>query len=595
MRMKNFLGIINLTILVVILLTGGCRSVSKTSSFENRLYPEGRKFTVKTVDESTKKRFEYFLMEAVRHKMIGDHNKSVLYYKEALSVDSTCATCYFELAQLIYQSGDVKNAEGFGFKAVQLDPNNEWFLSFLSKIYHQNNKPELALEAAKFLVKQHPNNIEHLYSLAQFEYSLGNFDKGIDALNKVEKLLGKNEILSLEKHNIFVQKKDFKRAEKELLDLLSAFPGNLNYRVYLGDYYTQRNQLKHAFLQYNKVISGDPGNGNVYFSLANYYLIINDTLKFKESLFKAFGSSGPEFENKFQKLVPFLVNIDEKSNPLNQSDFDKIFNLFLVTHPHESKVFVLYANYLNHKGKVNEALNAYENALLMDEKQEEIWQEFLFLSLNGHSNADFLKHCKYGIKIFPENAILQYLTGVAYSFTGNRNEAIEHLNLVIKFSKGNSKLESQTYGFLGDLYYQEGNSAKSFESYQKALDIDENLLNVLNNFSYYLSVEEVNLEKAEKMISKVIELEPKNATYLDTYAWVLFKRERFFEALFIIEQALNYGGNENGVILEHYGDILYKNGNVEKAVEFWIKAKETNDDDISKNIEKKINEKRYIK
>lgn len=592
--MNNLKSIIFVVFGIMILLMG-CKSTQKVSSFENTLYPEGRFFVVKSMDEATRKRFEYFLLEASRYKMLGDYNKAVLYYKEAIGVDSTCATCYFEMAQLLYQSGDFINAENYVFKAVQFDPTNEWFLSFLTKVYHQNKKPEKALEAAKFLVKQYPNNVEHLYNLAQFQYSLSLYNDAIESLNQIEELLGINEFLSLEKQSIFIQQKNYKSAENEIKKLIQVYPGNMDYCVYLGDFYTQRQKLEEAYSEYQKVITKDSNNGMAYFSLANYYLLVNDSLNFKESLIKAFSSSSLEFDSKFQRLLPFLTNIDDKDNPLNKNDFERIFITVIESHPHESKVYLLYANYLNHTNRADEALKAYENALLMDEKQEDVWQEYLFLSLNNSTKEDFLKQAQNGVTVFPENSIIQYLTGVAYSLNGSRKEAINHLNETIKFSKDNPQLVSQTYGFLGDLYYQEGDSEKSFDSYQKSIDIDDKQVGVLNNFAFYLSEKEVQLDKAERLISKVIELEPNNATYLDTYAWVLFKRERYFEALFIIEQAITNGGDSNAVILEHYGDILYKNGNVEKAVEFWVKAFELGDVDLSKSIQKKISERKYIK
>ena len=123
-----------------------------------------------------------------------------------------------------------------------------------------------------------------------------------------------------------------------------------------------------------------------------------------------------------------------------------------------------------------------------------------------------------------------------------------------------------------------------------ALQIDENNVVVLNNFSYYLSLDNSDLERAEKMISKCIELEPGNATYLDTYAWVLFKRGRYFEAKYIIERAIDNGGTESNVIVEHYGDILYKNGNVSEALIQWKKSLDMGNQSevLLKKIEKNI-------
>jgi tetratricopeptide (TPR) repeat protein len=469
-----------------------------------------------------------------------------------------------------------------------LDPSNEWYLSFLAKVYHQNGKTDLALEASKYLCNQYPDNVEHIYNLAQFQYSQARYDEAISSLNRIEKLLGKSEVLSLEKHSIYIQKKDFKAAEKELRALIDTNPVNMDYLVYLGDFYTQRGRLVEAFAQYQKVIAVDSINGMALFGLANYYNLQGDSTSFKSTIIKGFSSTRLDFDSKLQRLLPFLMNIEDEKNPLKKPDFQAIFDVLIATHPHETKVYLLYANYLNHIGNIPEALVAYENALAIEQNQEEIWQEFLFLSLNGHPKEIFLKSCKTAISIYPENPIINYLTGVSYSLNEDRKSAILYLNQVIKFSKDNERLVSQAYGFLGDLYYQEGDSARSFESYQSSLAIDENQVNVLNNYAYYLSLEETNLDKAEKMISKVIEMEPQNPTYLDTYAWVLFKRERYFEALFIIEQAISFDKEQGGVLFEHYGDILFKNGNVEKAVEFWIKASETNAEGLSDNLLLKI-------
>jgi tetratricopeptide (TPR) repeat protein len=289
------------------------------------------------------------------------------------------------------------------------------------------------------------------------------------------------------------------------------------------------------------------------------------------------------------------MSINDAGNPLGPDDYTNVFKIFTELHPHESKVHLLHANYLKHIGNADGALVSYENALLIDQYQEEVWQEFLFLSLNAQSKDVFLKNCLNAVSVYPESPIIQYLAGVGYSLNDDRPKSISHLNEALKFIKENPRLESQTHGFLGDIYYQEGRLEESFESYNKSLAIDENQVTVLNNYAYYLSLAEINLDKAERMISKVIEMEPQNPTYLDTYAWVLFKRERYFEALFIIEQAITFNKENNAVLMEHYGDILFKNGNIEKALEYWIKASETNDEALSDQLLNKIKERNYIK
>ena len=109
---------------------------------------------------------------------------------------------------------------------------------------------------------------------------------------------------------------------------------------------------------------------------------------------------------------------------------------------------------------------------------------------------------------------------------------------------------------------------------------------VLNNYSYYLSLRKFNLEKAQKMSYKCNELEPNNGTYQDTYAWILYCLEDYDNARLWIEKALKNGGDKSAVIIEHYGDILFKLGEKKEAIDQWKKAKLI--DSGSELLDKKI-------
>jgi tetratricopeptide (TPR) repeat protein len=591
--MKQFKYFVYPILIVVLFGLKGCGSSQKTSSFEQILYPEGKGFTIRQVDEFTTRRFDFYFLEALRLKMLGDQGNAAVYFTEALKLDSTCATCFFEIGNLLIQSREFIQAEEYIFKAVQIDPLNQHFLFLLSKLYLHNGKGEYALKSIKYLINQHPDNIEYLYHAAQTSFGLERYQDAIFFLNKIEGLLGTNDNLSLEKHNVYVAAGESKNAERELVRLIDHFPGNSLYKIYLGDYYIQRRQLKKAIDIYRTVLEDDSSNGHVFFSLANYYLTIGDTSNFKSSLLKGFSSTSVDLEAKAQRLLPFLMGIDDDINPLKYDDFNLYFDVLTRLHPHEYEIFLLHGNYLQHIKQDSLAAKAFETALLIDEKQEVLWHDYLLLVFAHHGNDAALQNALRAVNVYPENGFFQYLAGFAYLLNQNNEDALTHMSRVPNLAGSNVQLKAQALGLLGDMYYQTGDPEKSFESYQLSLDINENNVVVLNNYAYYLSLERKNLSKAEQMISRVIELEPLNYTYLDTYAWVLFKMEKYFDALFIIEQAINAGGDSNGVILEHYGDILYKNGDSDKALLYWIKASET-DDDVTELLPKKISEKRYI-
>ena len=148
-------------------------------------------------------------------------------------------------------------------------------------------------------------------------------------------------------------------------------------------------------------------------------------------------------------------------------------------------------------------------------------------------------------------------------------------------------MTEQYYATLGDAYYKTNDFKKSFETYDKALILNPKNAYVLNNYSYYLSIRDSKLEFAEKLSKITINAEPDNSTYLDTYAWILYKLERYQDALFYIKKAYEYGGYQNAVIVDHYGDILLKTKNIKEAIKMWELSKKmgNTDSELTNKIE----------
>ena len=154
------------------------------------------------------------------------------------------------------------------------------------------------------------------------------------------------------------------------------------------------------------------------------------------------------------------------------------------------------------------------------------------------------------------------------------------------------KLVSDFYTFIGDLHHSMEEQEACYEAYDSALVYNPDNIGVLNNYAYFLSLEGTNLDKAEEMSYRSVKAEPKNDTYLDTYAWILFKKGRYAEARIYIDEAMKNGGNMSATIVEHCGDIYYMQGEEEKGIDFWIQAFGMEHD--SKTLEKKIKMKKYI-
>jgi tetratricopeptide (TPR) repeat protein len=200
-------------------------------------------------------------------------------------------------------------------------------------------------------------------------------------------------------------------------------------------------------------------------------------------------------------------------------------------------------------------------------------------------------HASEAVKLFPNQSFIYFFKGFGAFQLKKYNEAVDALSFGVKLITEKDDTYRDFLTFLGEAYYQTGEKEKAYKTFDKLLKIDSENIMVLNNYAYYLSLDNKNLEKAAQMSKKTIEKEPENSKYLDTYAWIVYKQKKYSEALIYIEKAIVTGENISDVVLEHYGDILYKNKDVNKALIQWKKAKVKGEG--SGNLDKKINDKGF--
>ena len=99
------------------------------------------------------------------------------------------------------------------------------------------------------------------------------------------------------------------------------------------------------------------------------------------------------------------------------------------------------------------------------------------------------------------------------------------------------------------------------------------------------------MKKAYAMSRKTIEAEPDNATYLDTFGWILYLMGRPEEAKPHFKHAMLYGGKESVVILDHYAEVLFALGEYDRAIVYWNLALHSNKGEIA-DLEEKVNQRR---
>ena len=88
------------------------------------------------------------------------------------------------------------------------------------------------------------------------------------------------------------------------------------------------------------------------------------------------------------------------------------------------------------------------------------------------------------------------------------------------------------------------------------------------------------------------ELNPRNASFLDTYAWILFKQKKYKEAKLWMDKAIEASETKSATLYEHYGDIIFHLGDKDLAVTNWKEALKLDENNLI--LQRKINEKKYF-
>ncbi|WP_421921063.1 tetratricopeptide repeat protein [Marinifilum sp.] len=522
--------------------------------------------------EQQRLEFDYAFAEATKAILLGEIEKGISMYVSCLKIDPSSAVVRYELANVYLSKENYNSALELSRGAVAQQPRNLWYQIQLANIYQQKGMIDHACKVYGELIEMYPDRLDFFYLQAALFASVEKFEEAVEVYNRLEKKVGIQESVSLEKERLYLKMGDKKSAYSEVQMLIKKYPYRADFYGVLADLYLADNEEEKAFKQYQEILKIDPDNGLVHFYLADFYRKKGEIDKAKESLLIAFGQEEVQADQKIQYLIAMLMAPDQPE--LSDDYLRSLLDILVKIHPGHVRVHALYADFLR-KRKDNEGAKHHLQKVLEDDKSNYVvWEELLLIHNELLDFDSMLKLSSEALAYFPSQPLLYIFKGVAEAQKNDFNTAISTFEKGIIYVGDNVRLRIQFKSYMGDAYYQTGEFQKAFKSYDEVLLYDPENVIILNNYSYYLSVRGEHLEKAKEMSLKCIELEPENPTYLDTHAWVLYRLGEYNEAKKIMEKALKFGGDDSAVQVEHYGDILYRLGEDDKALEEWKKALE---------------------
>ncbi len=530
-------------------------------------------------------------VEATSAKLQGEPGKAVQLYQAALKLDPDNAASMFELAKLYHQAQHAEEALAMAKKAVATENDNIWYRFLLAELNTQFGDLAGATKVYQDILDRWPERYEVRFSLAELLAMQGKVAEARSVYRELEKQLGTNEEFVLREYELLVGSGQLEDARDLLQDAIAKSPDDIRYLGMLAEVYMDLGQQEKALDLYKQALAADPDDSMTRISLAQFHYDVGDLDQGFDQLKIAFADPDLDIDPKMQLLLGFYqVTEGGQADSVQQKLLKQSHDLIQVmkkAHPQSGKPSSLEGDFLLREDKLREAQSAFREALVHERSRFPIWAALLQLDLQLQEWPALHEDAVKTQDLFPSQPEPFLYDGMALYQLKRFDEAIEALLVGRDLVVDNEVLEGQFLGLLGDAYNEVGQYAQSDGSYERALAINKDDAGVLNNWAYYLSERGEQLDKAEAMSRRSNELQPGTGTYLDTYAWILYKQGKYAEAREWQERALAASGQE-GVLLEHYGDILYKLNDRAGALEHWKKAQAAGG--ASEQIDRKVSE-----
>lgn len=538
--------------------------------------------------EEQRIKFDQHFINANKFLMVKQPDEALKEIKQAEAIDAENGALNYLSAQIYLQKSLLVDAERYALKASKLEPENPWYNKLLGEVYKSQKQYKKAGDLYSVIYRKEPKSLTALYDATYMYVMARELDKALKLLTEAEKVIGLNEDIIKQKQSIFLAQNKVDKAIKEAEKLTTAYPQNTRYIGQLADIYLSNGKEEKANELYRKILSIEPDNGYALLALADDYRNKKNYSEWFNYTLAAAKSPTLDVKSKLRTCIE-VISSNQFGDEQKSKNY-QLANALTQTNADEAAAWMLLGDLYAQDTKYKEAHEQYEKAAVIEPGNYSIWRQMAMCSSELRDNQQIMKDCERAIELFPNEALFY----AYYTFAAQQlklyQSAIDMARRGLELSDGQSAIQIQLYVSIGDAANFLKQYSTSDSAFEAALKIDRDNTYALNNYAYFLSLRKTNLERAAEMSFRTIELDAQNASYYDTYGWILFVQKKYSEAKTQIEKSIELAP-KNAEVLDHYGDVLYHLGDISKAIEQWIKARDFGVENSL--INKKIKDKKW--
>lgn len=538
-------------------------------------------------------------MSKIQNNVTAVYVDAVQYYEDAkyreakallssiVDIDPSNDGAYYYLGLSDYYLGNVKDAEAELREAVRLDPENYWYRDRLAVLYSLTGQEELTIEMYEGLLKDYPKKTDIYYNLVNLYARQNRMDKVMETLDHIETIVGKDESTTVARYDVLMHQNKPEEAFKVLEEFNEDY-SSPQILCMMGDAKLSDYQDTLAMKYYDEALALDSESAPAIIGKSEVYRMRRSYDEYFGMLDKFVSSSSAPAQMKSQYLSNLSDRMDGRFAQNYQTQLDNVFETGVKMHPSDSTMLLTAGTYYFRSGRKDRAKELFKtNSLLYPDNFNAVAMFIQALSFSEDWETLAEESAK-AYEAFPSEPAFLNMGILAYFNLKDYPAVIaESEKMAAAFPKDTAAV-LQSYSSIGDCYHLMGEEKLAFKAYEKALKLDPSYVPVLNNYAYYLSLGKKKLKKAYNMSKITVELEPDNATYLDTFAWILHLQGKTLEAKSLFKHAMLYGGKESVAILDHYAEVLYALGEYDLAGVYWNMAKQKNTENEIPDLEERI-------
>jgi len=538
--------------------------------------------------------YDLLFHEAMLQRQKSNHDATFDLLCRCIELRPDAAEAYFFRAQYYAEMKQADRAMADYQRADSLQPGNMTYMSTLAQSYIQNGQYREAVDVVERMYDNDKSRQELLEMIYQLYVQLKDYERAVGVLDRMELIDGKSERTSIAKSGLYIQMEQQQKAVDEVRQLAEHYPNDLNYRTLYANTLMLNDNRDEARRLLLDILEREPQNLRAQLTLRNYYIGEQDSLR-ADSLTRCM-LLNPSATTE-DKIYQLRIVISE--NEQNGGDSTKVLRLFrqMLDMPNpDVDIAELMAAYMDLKKMPRDSVGqALIRVLDIAPDRASARLHLVQMAWEDEDDQRIIDLCQQARQYNPEEMAFYYYQGMAYYRREDTDHALEAFQNGISVINDESSPEivSDFYAVMGDLLHQKGREREAYAAYDSCLHWKPDNIGCLNNYAYFLSLKGERLDEAEQMSQRTVKAEPKNPTYLDTYAWILFRQERYAEARIYIDQTLQNDSAVSSVELEHAGDIYFACGLPAEAVKYWQQALAK--DPYNKLLARKIKRKKYIK